>query len=110
MAKLKKQIKKIKKSISYDEWLIKQLKNHDLAVEYLNNALNESLAGDKEAIELLFLALRNVIQANGGFTKIAKKAGVGRASLYKTVSEDGNPEFRTVANLTHALGLNLKFY
>lgn len=108
MAKAK-QNKISKKSVSYDDWLMKQLKDHELAVEYLNNALRESLKGDEESVALLFVALQNVIQANGGFTKIAKKAGLGRSSLYKTVSMNGNPEFRTIAALTNALGLQLRF-
>ena len=52
---------------------------------------------------------RNIIQAHGGFAKIAKKSGLGRESLYKTLSEKGNPEFRTIAALTYALGLELRF-
>ena len=96
-------------SVSYNDWLIEKLKDHDLAVEYLNNALKEGLSGDSESLELLLLALRNVIQAQGGVAKIAKKAGLGRESLYKTVSEKGNPEFRTIAALTHALGIELHF-
>ena len=101
--------KKPNRSISYDEWLTEQLKDHDLAAEYLNNALKEGAKGDKESLELLLMALKNVIQANGGFAKVAKKAKLGRESLYKTVSEKGNPEFRTVAALSSALGLELKF-
>ncbi|MCF7799539.1 putative addiction module antidote protein [Candidatus Babeliales bacterium] len=104
-----KQVKKISRSISYDDWLIEKLKDHELAIEYLNNALQESYKGDAESLELLLIALRNVIQAQGGMAKIAKKAGLGRESLYKTVSEKGNPEFRTIAAVAHALGLELRF-
>lgn len=104
-----KQIKKVTKSVPYDEWLIEKLKDHDVAVAYLNNALKEAEGGDSESLELLLIALKNVIQAQGGMTKIAKKARLGRESLYKTVSEHGNPEFRTIAALTHALGLELRF-
>jgi probable addiction module antidote protein len=105
-----KKTKKRSRSVSYDEWLIKKLKNHDLAVEYLNNALREaSMSDDKESLELLLMALRNVIQAQGGVAKIAKKAGLGRESLYKTVSEKGNPEFRTISAISNALGFEIRF-
>jgi probable addiction module antidote protein len=108
--RIKKQpVKKAANSVPYDEWLIERLKDNELAVTYLNNALKESWKGDAESFELLLIALRNVIQAQGGMAKIAKKAGLGRESLYKTVSAKGNPEFRTIAVVTHALGLQLRF-
>jgi probable addiction module antidote protein len=104
-----KKTKNASRSIPYNEWLIEKLKDHQLAVEYLNDALKESMEGDPESLELLLMALKNVIYAQGGVAKIAKKAGLGRESLYKTVSEKGNPEFKTIAALTHALGLELTF-
>jgi len=100
---------KIVKNIPYDEWVTDKLKDHDVAVAYLNNALEEARSGESEALELLFMALRNVIQARGGMAKIAKKAGLGRESLYKSVSKHGNPEFRTITALAYALGLELRF-
>jgi probable addiction module antidote protein len=104
-----KKTKKIARSIDYGDWLMKTLKDNKLAVAYLNNALEQCWKDEPESLELLLLALRNVIQANGGMAKISKKAGLGRESLYKTVSEDGNPEFKTIARLTHALGMELRF-
>ena len=38
---------------------------------------------------------------------VARKAHVGRESLYKTLSENGNPELRTINRLLHAMGLRL---
>jgi len=35
-------------------------------------------------------------------------AGLTRASLYKALSEDGNPAFATVLAVLRALGLSLK--
>ncbi len=40
-------------------------------------------------------------------TDIAKAAGLGRQSLYKALSPDGNPEFATVVSVLKALGLRL---
>lgn len=97
------------RSVPYKEWLLEELKDREFAVAYLDAALQESLNGDKESLELFLVALRNVIQAQGGFTKTAKRAGLGRESLYKTVSEKGNPEFKTIAALTKALGVTLHF-
>jgi probable addiction module antidote protein len=40
-------------------------------------------------------------------TDIARKAGMGRESLYKALSPEGNPEFATVMKVVRALGLTL---
>jgi probable addiction module antidote protein len=40
-------------------------------------------------------------------TQIAKDAGLGRESLYKALSPDGNPEFATIMKVIAALGLEL---
>jgi len=42
-----------------------------------------------------------------GMTEIAKQAGVTRTSLYKSLSEDGNPRFDTIAKVVDALGCKL---
>jgi probable addiction module antidote protein len=38
---------------------------------------------------------------------IARRAGLGRQSLYKTLSSGGRPEFATVLKVLRALGLKL---
>ena len=40
-------------------------------------------------------------------TEIAREAGLGRGSLYKALSPEGNPEFATVMTVVRALGLKL---
>lgn len=42
-----------------------------------------------------------------GMTEVAKKAGVTRASLYKSLAQDGNPKFSTISKVTKALGCRL---
>jgi len=92
----------------YQDFLLEELKDHDEAVAYLNAALEESLKGDEESQHLFLLALRNVAEAQGGIGNLAKKAHVGRESLYKTLSEKGNPKWHTLVSLVVALGLNLR--
>ena len=41
-------------------------------------------------------------------TLVARKAGLGRESLYKALSPNGNPEFTTVLRVVEALGLKLR--
>ena len=42
-----------------------------------------------------------------GMTKVAKQAGVTRASLYKSLSEGGNPRFETINKVIEALGCKI---
>lgn len=42
-----------------------------------------------------------------GMTDVARRAGLGRESLYKALSANGNPEFATVLKVIEALGFRL---
>ena len=77
------------------------LKTQKQVVAYLNAALED---GDPT---VLLEALRNVAQAKGGMSTLAKAAGVSRESLYRTLSRRGNPKIDTVMQLLRALGLKL---
>ena len=46
-----------------------------------------------------------VVARARGMSHIAKEAGLGRESLYKALSADGNPEFGTILRVMKALGL-----
>ena len=89
------------KSKSYHEDLIESLQNPREAEAYLNAALEE------EDPELFLLALRNVTEAQGGVAQLAEKTKLNRESLYKMLSERGNPELRSLDALLHALGFRL---
>lgn len=41
-------------------------------------------------------------------TQLAKDTGLGRESLYKALSGEGNPSFDTILKVTHALGLQFR--
>lgn len=98
----------MKRSRKYQDFLMEELKDHDETVAYLNAALEESLKGDEESKHLFLIALRNVAEAQGGVARLARKANVGRESLYKTLSETGNPKWHTLVSLIIGLGLNLR--
>lgn len=51
-------------------------------------------------------ALGDIARAKG-MTQVAREAGLGRESLYKALSPDGNPEFATIMKVVAALGLQL---
>lgn len=42
-----------------------------------------------------------------GMAQVARDAGLSRESLYKALSENGNPEFATILKVVRALGLKL---
>jgi probable addiction module antidote protein len=86
---------------SYQEDLIEALRDPKEAAAYLNAAIEE---GDRE---VFLLALRNVAQAHGGMSQIAKKTHLKRESLYRMLSKKGNPEIKSIFNLLHAIGLKL---
>lgn len=89
------------KVTSYQEDLIEALKDPKEAAAYLNAAIED---GDRE---VFLLALRNVAQAHGGMTSVAKKAHLNRESLYRMLSKKGNPEIKSIFTVLHAVGLRL---
>jgi probable addiction module antidote protein len=76
------------------------LDTEERQVAYITTALE---SGDADFIRD---ALGLVARARG-MGAIAKKAGLNRESLYKTLGETGNPEFGTVMRIVRALGLTL---
>lgn len=48
-----------------------------------------------------------VVARARGMSEVARKVGVSRESLYRTLSADGNPEFATVLRVLQALDLRL---
>ena len=80
------------------------------AAEHL--ATEEDMAAYLEAAleeddpQLFAAALGDIARAKG-MTEIARKAGLGRESLYKALAPNGNPEFATVLKVMRSLGLRL---
>lgn len=56
---------------------------------------------------LIAAALGDIARAQG-MTKIAKKTGQRRESLYKILSREGNPELTTILKICNAVGLKPK--
>ena len=67
---------------------------------YLEAALEDGDPG------LVVAALGDIARAKG-MAQIARESGLGRESLYKALSHEGNPEFATVLKVVRALGLRL---
>ncbi len=70
------------------------------AAAYLEAAPEE---GDAS---LVAAALGDIARAKG-MSSIAKETGLGRASLYKALSPEGNPELDTILRVVRSFGLRL---
>lgn len=76
------------------------LKTDEDMAAYLEAALEEA---DPAVVAA---ALGDIARAKG-MTQVAREAGLGRESLYKALSPNGNPEFATILKVVSALGLQL---
>ena len=54
-----------------------------------------------------FIHALNTAARAKGMSEVAREAGVTRASLYKSLSDGGNPNFTTVIKVAKALGCKL---
>ncbi len=57
-----------------------------------------------------FISALSVVAKAKGMTQMAEKAGVTRASLYKSLSENGNPNYKTIYKIVEALGCKLAIH
>ena len=91
------------KKIKLSKWdSAKYLKTDEDMVLYLEACLDE--AGDDAAF--IAKALGTIARAKG-MTQLANETGLGRESLYKALSGEGNPSFATILKVMTALGIKL---
>lgn len=90
---------------SHDDAVIEMLREDPtMALDYLRTAFDEL---DEEGGESAFLmALRHVVDAQGGVAAIAERAKVSRESLYRSLSPKGNPTLRTMTAVIKATGIH----
>jgi probable addiction module antidote protein len=86
---------------NYRQDLLERLKDAGYAAEYLAQVLAEK---DRAAF---LVALRDVVEATGGMSVMAKRVGLKRPSLYKIFSRKGNPTLETLQAILEALGLRV---
>jgi len=90
-------------TIKLRKWdTVEHLKTEEDMVTYLQACMDE--AGDDAAF--IAAALGDIARAKG-MTQLAKDTGLGRESLYKALSGEGNPSFGTILKVMHALGIKL---
>lgn len=88
------------KTVPYD--LAEQLRTPEEMAAYLDAWLTEA-PDDAAGIAR---ALGDIARAKG-MSQVARDTGLSRESLYKALSETGNPSFATVLKVARALGLRL---
>ncbi len=76
------------------------LDSDEALVEYLNAALAENDP------KYFAKALGNVARAKG-MSSVSEVSGVGRQSLYRALSEEGNPRIDTLFKILEALNIRL---
>jgi|SRR5215213_1413866 len=77
------------------------LDSHDAIAAYLNAAFEE---GDPAFIAA---SIGRVAKAKG-MSQIARETGLSRESLYRALSDDGNPELSTMTKVMRALGMRIQ--
>ena len=90
-----------KKKLKTRKWdIAEHLKTEDAMARYLAYAFKD---GNPKFINL---AINDVARAYG-MTKIAKKTGMTREGLYKSLSANVQPKFATIQKIVKAFDLNL---
>jgi len=89
------------RSKPFEETLDRYLADPEEASAYLDAVLE---SGDTQA---LLVALRDVVKARGGINELAQVAGLSRETLYRTLSEEGNPTLDTLSKVLDFAGLRI---
>ena len=89
------------KTVKHNDWLYKQLKDPEFASQYLTAAVED------EEPAIFLLALRKIAETQG-MSQVANKAGISRESLYRALSEKGNPRWSTLAPILRAIGMKIE--
>lgn len=93
-------------AIDRDKLMVEELRaDPDYADLYLKTALEE--INEPGGLGGFLIALRRVLEARGGLTEAARKSGLARQSIYRALSENGNPTITTLAQLAAVAGLQL---
>ncbi|HEV2322580.1 MAG TPA: addiction module antidote protein [Terracidiphilus sp.] len=73
--------------------------------ETVSAYLTEALESDDP--RCITKALGTVARARGGMAQLARETGIARETLYRALSDTGNPELGTALKVMHALGVRL---
>ena len=88
------------KTVAYD--VAAQLRTPEEMAAYLDAWLAEA----PDDVAGIARAIGDIARAKG-MSQVAREAGLSRESLYRALSEGGNPSFATILKVTKALGVRL---
>lgn len=88
-------------TVSHRMGLMQDLKDPEFATEYIKACLNEG--GQNSFLK----ALRNVAEAWGGPSRVAKDTHLNRSGVYKMLADNGNPSFSSILTLLGYFGLKI---
>ncbi|GAB5411507.1 MAG: putative addiction module antidote protein [Chlamydiales bacterium] len=91
----------MRKTKKYKEDLLEDLQDPEEAAEYLNAAMQD------DDPQVFLLAIRDVVEAQGGMSWLADRSKLNRESLYRTLSARGNPRLTSLRAVLNAFGLGL---
>jgi probable addiction module antidote protein len=90
------------KDRTHDEAMAERFRQEPAyAVALLNSILEDGEQGE------LLIALRQMTKAFGGIQTVAENANLNPTQLYRTLSEQGNPELRSLSAILKAMGMRL---
>jgi probable addiction module antidote protein len=88
------------KGTSFNSYLIERLRDPLIACNYITEAIEE------HDPEYLKVALGDIVKAYG-VAEISEKSGLSRQTIYKMLSEGGNPTHKNLVAILDAIGLEL---
>jgi len=92
----------VKEKITFAKWdPAEVITTKECAIVFLEEALRENDP------DMLLSVVGDIVRSKG-MAKIARELKLDRKGLYKALTPDGNPSFRTVFKLLDLLGLQIK--
>ena len=101
MKATRRKARPILETLQYD--VAEQLRTPEEMAAYLEAWLEEA----PDDVSGIARALGDIARARG-MSRVARETGLSRESLYKSLSEDGNPSLATVLKVVKALGLRFR--
>lgn len=86
---------------NYKDFLYKKLRKKAFAANYLTDCF-------KDSPEAFLVALKDVVDVYGGFSKLSGEAELSREHLYRMLSKGGNPRISSLAAILQALGMGFQ--
>ena len=88
------------KGTLFNDYMMEKLRDPELASHFISEAIEE------HDPEYLKVALGDIVKAYG-VGDISEKSGLSRQTIYKMLSESGNPTHKNLVAILDAIGLEL---